>query len=818
MRKPGAQALLSQSFPFLAVVVFNKFVGIQADTTLMKTLKHLLAPLLITLLAQPLDVAADHQNQPPFSITHYRLALDLDFQQEQIDGQATLAVTPTDEPIDTLPLSLLDYQVDSVKVRNQGRIPYQYNDTSLTLLPDRTLTPGDTTAITVFYQGGTPLDPTGWGGFYFRQDFAFNLGVGFGAKPHNFGRAWFPCLDNFTDRATYDFHITAPAGKKAFCNGRLQGVEKASDNRKTWHWQLNDPIPTYLASVAVGPYATVRDQYQGTSDTFPITYAVKPADSAQLKKGFREIHGALDVFTDFYGTQPFSRVGYALIPFRGGAMEHATNIAFPQSSLSRSLTDQRLWAHELSHHWWGDLATTHRAEEMWLNEGWATFSEFLFLDHVYGDSTYRQAVKQNHFEVLATAHKRDGQYRPLVPVPHEATYGVHSYNKGGDVINTLRHHLGDSLFQKGIKRFLRQRSFEPMTSTGLRDTLEAVTGRSLEAFFDQWVFNPGYPHFRIQELEMQQAGSQYQVSGAIRQKLHEAPAYFEDVRLPISAYFQNGRDPVTRLVEVSGRSTSFSVNIPAEPAYLTCDPQGEVADAKTVVSRAVKAPSTLELTRARLDLTIEEVPGSAAPILAEHHWAAPEEVQEGSADYELSNERYWRIEGSFQEGLKASATLQYDSSKRPDGLGSLDTEDLVLLYRADRNSQWREYDAYDKSFLGNIGLFKLSAVKAGFYCFGRQTPSSGQGQLPASPDGQAEELKLYPQPAEERVRVQLKQSESAFRYLQVFSMRGKPMITQEQAASGQSHNLSTTALARGHYILKATLRNDKEVSARLVIQ
>jgi hypothetical protein len=109
-------------------------------------------------------------------------------------------------------------------------------------------------------------------------------------------------------------------------------------------------------------------------------------------------------------------------------------------------------------------------------------------------------------------------------------------------------------------------------------------------------------------------------------------------------------------------------------------------------------------------------------------------------------------------------------------------------------------------------------VKAGFYCFGRQTPSSGQGQLPASPDGQAEELKLYPQPAEERVRVQLKQSESAFRYLQVFSMRGKPMITQEQAASGQSHNLSTTALARGHYILKATLRNDKEVSARLVIQ
>jgi aminopeptidase N len=742
----------------------------------------------------------------------------MNFQQERIAGQATLSVTPAAKSIDTVRLSLLDYQIDSVKLENQGRISFQYNDTSLVLLPGRSLSSDDTARVTVFYQGGTPLDPTGWGGFYFRQGFAFNLGVGFGAKPHNFGRAWFPCLDNFTNRARYDFYITAPADKKAFCNGRLQGVEKPSGNRKTWHWQLNDPIPTYLASVAVGPYTTVRDQYQGTSDTFPITYAVKPGDSTQLKKGFREIHKALDVFTDFYGRQPFSRVGYALIPFRGGAMEHATNIAFPQSSLSRSLDDQRLWAHELSHHWWGDLATTHRAEEMWLNEGWATFSEFLFLDHVYGDSVYRQGVKQNHFEVLTSAHKRDGQYRPLVPVPHEATYGVHSYNKGGDVINTLRHHLGDSLFKKGVQRFLRQRSFEPMTSTGLRDTLEAVTGQSLEAFFDQWVFNPGYPHFSIQELEIQQAGNQYQVSGSIRQKLHEAPEYFENVRLPITAYFQNERDPVTRMVEVSGRNTNFSADIPAKPAYLTCDPNGEVADAKSVVSRTVEAPSTLELTRAKLDLTIAELPGSAAPVLAEHHWAAPEKLQEGKGEYELSNERYWRIEGSFQEGLKASATFRYDSSNRSDGLGPLDTEDLVLLYRPDRNSQWREYEAYNKSFLGNIGLFKLRDVKAGFYCFARQAQSSGQGELPASLDEQTGELKLFPQPAEERVRVQLRQSESAFQYLQVFTMRGKPMITREQAASGKSHNLSTTALARGHYILKATLRNNEEVSARLVIQ
>lgn len=759
---------------------------------------------------------ANHTQDQAFGVHHYRIELTVDFQQEQIQGKTTLKVSAKENAIDTLALSLLEYQVDSVVLSNQEDLPHQYNDTALTIALPEALQKGDTARLSVFYQGNPPIDATGWGGFYFRQGFAFNLGVGFGAKPHNFGRAWFPCVDNFTDRATYDFHITTPATKKAFCNGRLQSVKSSNNKQKTWHWKLKDPIPTYLASVAVGPYATVKDQYQGLRDTFPITYAVKPSDSTQLKRGFRNIDQALDVFTHFYGAQPFSRVGYSIIPFRGGAMEHATNIAYPQTALAQSLDDQRLWAHELSHHWWGDLTTTHRAEEMWLNEGWATFSEFLFLDHVYGDSIYQKAVKQNHFRVLATAHKRDGQYRPLVPVPHEATYGVHSYNKGGAVINTLRHHLGDTLFRQGIQRFLTNRAFQPMTSTGFRDTLEAATGRPLQAFFRQWVFNPGYPHFSLKQLTLSESNGTYTAKGLIQQKRHEAPAFFENVKLPVTAYFEGGRQPVTRIVQVGGKQTSFSMELPARPAYLTTDPNGQIADAKTVVSRKVGSAQKLELTRVRMDMSIEEVANAATHFLAEHHWVGPGAASPDVPGFRLSKERYWRLAGPLQKGMTASATLRYDSAKHPDGLNLDKTDNLVLLYRSGRSDQWQEYGSYEKDFLGNTGIFQLKSIKEGYYCFGKKKNTSGQGRNLPNPE--REQLKLFPQPAKDRVRVELKGDASPFRMVQVYSMRGKTMIRKEQPASGGEHWLSTLSLSPGSYILRAVLQNNRELDAKLIIQ
>lgn len=760
---------------------------------------------------------ADHRQEPGFEVIHYKIDLNLDFQKSQIKGHTVLNLSPTAKSLDTIAVSLLNYQIDSIVDGNNNDVNFNYNDTLLTLLPQSSINKADTAAITVYYHGDPPIDPTGWGGFYFRKGFAFNLGVGFGAKPHNFGRAWFPCLDIFTDRATYDFYIETPANKKAFCNGLLKDVKTTSNGRKRWHWQLKDPIPTYLTSVAAGPYATVKESYKGLTDTFPIIYAVKPEDSSALKQGFKPLPEALEVFSHFYGPQPFNRVGYTVIPFRGGAMEHATNIAYPDNQLAGpGFEDERLWAHELSHHWWGDLTTTHSAEEMWLNEGWATFSEFLFLDHVYGDTAYRNAVRSNHYKVLTQAHIRDGKYRPLVPVPHKVTYGVHSYNKGGDVINTLRHHLGDSLFKKGLRYFLKTKAFQPMTSKGLRDTLEALTGKPLEAFFNQWVFNPGFPHFNLQNVKVEQQSSGYQISGTVKQQLHEAPDLYQKVRLPIAAYFSGSRSPVTKTFTVGGAATSFSMTVPAKPAYTVIDPKSKVADAKIIRRRKLEDSSTYDFNLKGFEVTVNQLSTASLQMMAERHWVGP--VVDQTANYNLSNERYWRLAGDFANNSQLKATFTLDTTKNRDGLNPTDPGKFVLMYKAHPSGQWEAYDAYSVSFIGRQGRFTAKNLKPGEYCFALPRQSSGQGKVPKHREGKQNGLFIYPQPADDIVKVKLTDDSPGIQSIEVYSIGGKMLLKELKATFTETHKLSTRGLSPGSYIMHVENARGQNFSKKLLLE
>ncbi len=760
---------------------------------------------------------ADHDHAPGFGVDHYKISLNFDFKEKKVAGSTRVAITAQRQGLDTVRLQLLNYQVDSVTAHNQP-LSYAYNDTLLHIKMPNSLSKGDSMAITVHYQGEPPIDASGWGGFYFRKGVAFNLGVGFSAKPHNFGRAWFPCLDNFTDRATYAFYIETPEDKKAYCNGLFQGVQSVGQNRKRWHWELKDPIPSYLASVAAGPYTTVKETYEGIKDTFPVLYAVQPEDSADLKEGFATMPEALEVFEHFYGPQPFNRVGYTVVPFSSGAMEHATNIAYPDNMLkSPGFAAERLWAHELSHHWWGDLTTTHRAEEMWLNEGWATFSEFLFLDHTYGDTVYQQAVRDNHYRVLTTAHVRDGRFRPLVPLPHSVTYGTHAYNKGADVINTLRHHLGDSLFRKGLRYFLEQRAFQPMTSKGFRDTLEAVTGKPLEAFFKQWVFNPGFPHFSLKEMDVEKTSGTYQLSGTVVQQLHEAPDLYQKVKLPITAYFEGSRSPESRVVTTGGKETDFEVSLPAKPDHIVVDPHGRVADAKIIRERNITQTGNYPLMLEPVSLTVEQLSVPAFSMMVEQHWVGPSAKQ--TNEYILSRERYWRFEGNDRSKGELKATFLYDTTGDPDGLAPADPADLVLLHKPHQSNEWTVYNDYKVTFLGRQGRFEARNLAPGEYCIAKPRANTGQRARPSLQSSSGEDgIALYPQPADDQVKIELADKNAGMETIQVYSMNGQLLIKRQLATNPKAYQLSTAGLSSGSYVVQVTTGSTQNLVQKLLLQ
>ena len=172
---------------------------------------------------------------------------------------------------------------------------------------------GDTVSATVYYHGLTRKDPSGWGGVYFGSNYAFNLGVGFEDNPHNIGRYWFPCFDNFKERTTYNIHLTTPDTHYGTSIGELVTSTPIANNKIEWHWRLEETIPTYLAMFAVNYYSIVHDNYVGLDRTIPIELYAKQSDTTHLKGSFANLKQAMNAFEGLYGSYPFNKIGYTVV-------------------------------------------------------------------------------------------------------------------------------------------------------------------------------------------------------------------------------------------------------------------------------------------------------------------------------------------------------------------------------------------------------------------------------------------------------------------------------------------------------------------------
>ena len=297
------------------------------------------------------------------NVLSYNINLEItDFTGNSIKGYTRLIIVPKIDNLDMVTLDLLHLNVDSVFLGFGPVINYTYNDTLLHIPLFTPASLSDTLLVNIYYHGVPVVDPTGWGGFYFQSNVAFNLGVGMGDYPHCYGRVWFPCVDDFIERAKYDFYITVTSDKMAVCGGLLQSVVYNTDSTKaTYNWRLNNEIPSYLASVAVGKFECVSFSYPGLLDTIPVNIYTRPSDTTNAIHSFTNIISALQIFESRFGPFRWPRAGYVEVPFAGGSMEHATNIAYPQYAVDGSLIYELLYVHELSHNWFRNLVTDRKS-------------------------------------------------------------------------------------------------------------------------------------------------------------------------------------------------------------------------------------------------------------------------------------------------------------------------------------------------------------------------------------------------------------------------------------------------------------------------
>lgn len=770
-------------------------------------------------------------------VLHY--ALNLDFtarQQKKISGNALLTAT-SKRSRSEISLDLLALQVDSVFFNGQAKNFRQAGD-SLVIELSTTINTSDTFELNIYYQGSPQEDPSGWGGFYFSGNYSFNLGVGFESNPHNFGRAWFPCVDNFTDRSTYDFYIKTDTFSKAVCNGLLVNATVNGDGTATWHWELEQSIPTYLASVAVANYAFVEYEHQGFLGEIPVLLAATAADTSNMNKSFKHLPDAIDAFETFLGPYRWDRVGFVLVPFSSGAMEHATNIAYPRAATNGTLAYETLMAHEFAHHWWGNLITCETAEDMWINEGWASYMPMLFDEYLYGKERYRASFRENHREVLQWAHIRDAGFRAVSGVPHEYTYGDHVYNKGASVAYTMRAYLKENFFPC-LSQLMEQKAFQHINSSEFRDFMSDCSAKSLDDFFENWVFNPGYTHISLDSFTVSQTESTFDVEVVLRQKTKYAPALFENI--PVEIWIGNANEIESFEVNMQGSCGTFNTSIDFKPEFVLVDPLQKIADATTDYLLEIDSLANYSLTDALAEINISQVGNSTSKLQITKHWIAPDNLQNAAHNLHISTEGYWSVQGHLADDLKASLELIYDGSNSGAN-ANLDTEllsnsedSLVLLYRKNAGQNWALADSF-QIMAGNLndkkGRVFLSSFKTGEYALAIydaqksdttvqfltspcQILTSIEADKFSSPEKKTKDFNVFPNPNKGKFQVDLREFEAGeVEKISVYSLAGK--IVWQKLKPSKMEEISSRKWYSAFYMLNVHLK-DKTLSKKIFV-
>jgi len=687
-------------------------------------------------------------------IKHYNLYLDLtDVTTSKISGRAEIFLKPILNNVTSINLDLLELNVDSINLNltngvNNNYQNYTYNDTILKISFPSPLSTSDSGVIEIYYQGFPQTDGSGWGGFHAQSGYYYNLGVGFDANPHTFGRAWFPCFDNFVEKSTYQLEVLSKTPLLPLLSGdTIERINVGLDSVVS-RSRLEQPIPTYLVSFALSNYQFLEDTVQGLQGTKNILLAAKAIDTSDLKASFQNLKPTLHAFEKFYGPYMWPRIGYALTTV--GAMEHATSIHFPVSLVNGTLSGEDIMAHELAHHWWGNLVTCETAEDMWINEGMAEYSSHLYAEDVYGYEEYIDRVQDNAYNVLNEAHTRDNGYRPVYGPPHEYVYGYHVYQKGAMVAHNLRAYLGDNLFFSGLSQLLQQNLYGNLNTLEFRDQLSQITNVNLNDFFNDWILNPGFPQFSVDSLFVDPNSTQNQVDLILSQRLYEAPSLYSNVPVDVT-FFNSIGDSVTQSFNINSSQQSFSANLPFKPEFAIANFSGKLLCATTWEEHLIDRNRTFNGNRSRLRVTSTNFTDTAQ-LYVGYHWAGPGGNIAGNGNYRISNLNYWTVRGIDLQNTGLRGRITYGINSPGSDLINSTGDSIFLLYRPYGNSKWSPYPYQNKTQISsNLGYIEFE-IAQGDFVLGNIEPDFGTDDLIKNTG----KIDIYPNPAHNKINILLK--------------------------------------------------------------
>ena len=516
---------------------------------------------------------------PGIDVRHYDVEVGLGKGVDWFEGRAEIDVAATSDdprlPLDFTGLEVLEVRVDGT--------PHAYTYEDGVLAVDLAGHAAGTEALVRVHYRGVPDD-----GLILRDNVHGEPSAFVDNWP-NRTRFWLPSVDHPTDKATVRFTVHAPAEWKVVANGRLvtEAGPTSADaigppgDRRTWVWEEGVPISPYnmvigasdLTVVPVGLAACGQAPASPREDgCVEVTYWVYPEDVERAEPSFRRAAEIVDYFTDLIGPYPFEKLANVQSSTRFGGMENASAIFYSERGIASGRSIEGTVSHEIAHQWFGDAVTEADWHHLWLSEGFAEYFGEQFFEAADGEEAFRALLEADRQQVLRGADVD----RPIYDPAERDLFALlndNNYQKGAWVLHMLRGILGDDAFFAGIREYYRRYTHSTALTSDFQAVMEEAYGQGLEWFFQQWIYEPGYPVFAVDQ-EWRPAGSGGELTVTVRQT---QKAEWPTFRVPTELLVvQDGRDRRVP-VEIGERSTVVRVALPSGSApTVVLDPDGWV--------------------------------------------------------------------------------------------------------------------------------------------------------------------------------------------------------------------------------------------------
>lgn len=488
-------------------------------------------------------------------VEHYVFHLSLNDENNEIKGKTEVKVTFEQVP-DTFALDLVgkkaNFGMDLIDVReNNKSVKYSFKNNKIYIFPSKENDLQRT--YNIKYIGvperGLVIAKTKFG----QRSF-------FGDNWPNLARHWLPTVDHPYDKASVEFNITAPDHYDVVATGVKVEESDLDNGLKLTRYLEKAPVAMKVVTIGVTKFAVKNLGYVGNTEVSAWVY---PENRYEGFSDFEEATKILSYFVEKVGPYSYAKLANMQVKTVWGGLENAGTISYNEKSITGKREIQALMAHEIAHQWFGNSATEDTWNHVWLSEGFATYFAILYQESVDGNEKRKIELIKDRAEVIEYYGKKPSPIVDMTIKDPKKVLSRNTYQKGGWVLNMLRHRLGDEVFWQGIRTYYQTYKDANVMSADFQKVMEETSGEDLESFFEQWLYVKGYPEIK---WKWKFKKGILKITITQKQKHHT-------FQFPIEFIIKNEGVIKMETIEVKDKSTIFEIELESKPEEVVIDPE-----------------------------------------------------------------------------------------------------------------------------------------------------------------------------------------------------------------------------------------------------